>query len=176
MTKEEVRAVALSKLDLADGHRMLDIGAGTGSIGIEAKLVYSHLEVTAIERNPEAVALIDENCRHFGVSLDILEGKAPHLSVEGDFDRFFVGGTGGNVKAIIRWMQDIARLNSQVVMTFITLEQFAETLLYLKELKISCEVSQIHVSKSEGLGPFTYLKPNNPTFMICFTLKGESHE
>jgi cobalt-precorrin-6B (C15)-methyltransferase len=176
MTKEEVRAIALSKLDLLGAKGLLDIGAGTGSIAIEAKLMYPQLEVTAVERNPDAVLLIHENALKFSVNLAIVEGKAPGVTLNRTYDRFFIGGTGGNVISIIEWIEEICSVNSVVVMTFITLEQFSETLLHLKEKQIVTEVSQITVSKSESLGPFTYLKPNNPTFMICFTLKGEQDE
>lgn len=52
MTKEAVRALALAKLELHRASHLIDIGAGTGSVSIEAALQYPSLQVTAIERNP----------------------------------------------------------------------------------------------------------------------------
>ena len=56
MTKEAVRALALSKLELHRASHLIDIGAGTGSVSIEAALQYPGLRVTAIERNPAALS------------------------------------------------------------------------------------------------------------------------
>ena len=52
MTKEEVRAISLDKLELHRGKRMLDVGSGTGSVTIQAARTYPELEVVAVERNP----------------------------------------------------------------------------------------------------------------------------
>ncbi|NGE24621.1 precorrin-6Y C5,15-methyltransferase (decarboxylating) subunit CbiT, partial [Klebsiella pneumoniae] len=65
MTKEPVRALALSRLDLQGAQRLIDVGAGTGSVSVEAALSHPALEIIAIEKKPEAIALIKENCLHF---------------------------------------------------------------------------------------------------------------
>ncbi|MDW5479156.1 methyltransferase, partial [Klebsiella michiganensis] len=59
MTKEAVRALALAKLELYRASHLIDIGAGTGSVSIEAALQYPSLQVTAVERNPAALQLLD---------------------------------------------------------------------------------------------------------------------
>ncbi len=56
MTKEAVRALALAKLELHRASHLIDIGAGTGSVSIEAALQYPSLQVTAVERNPRGPA------------------------------------------------------------------------------------------------------------------------
>lgn len=74
MTKEAVRALALSKLELHRASHLIDIGAGTGSVSIEAALEYPGLRVTAIERNPDALRLLDENRQHFAcANIDIFQ-------------------------------------------------------------------------------------------------------
>lgn len=78
MTKEAVRALALAKLELHRASHLIDIGAGTGSVSIEAALQYPSLQVTAIERNPAALQLLDENRQHFTCgNIEILPGEAP---------------------------------------------------------------------------------------------------
>ena len=57
MTKEEVRAISIDKLDLHKAKRMLDVGSGTGSVTIQAAVSFPNLEVVAIEQNEDAVAL-----------------------------------------------------------------------------------------------------------------------
>jgi cobalt-precorrin-6B (C15)-methyltransferase len=78
MTKEAVRALALSKLELHRASHLIDIGAGTGSVSIEAALQYPGLRVTAIERNPAALRLLDENRQHFAcANIDIFPALLP---------------------------------------------------------------------------------------------------
>lgn len=191
MTKEEVRAIAISKLNLHKAKGFLDVGAGTGSVALEAKCLFPHLEVVAIERHPHAVALIKQNSYHLSAPITIILGTAPLEMTKGDvdervkeinvkvtrgarppesFDAIFVGGTGGNVEKLIPWIETIAAEGAQVVMTFVTLEQFTQTLTALKARYKAVEVTQITISKSEPLGPFTYLKPNNPTFLIHYCI------
>lgn len=77
MTKEAVRALALSKLELHRASHLIDVGAGTGSVSIEAALQFPSLQVTAIERNPAALRLLDENRQRFACgNIDILPGEA----------------------------------------------------------------------------------------------------
>ena len=67
MTKEEVRAISLDKLELHRAKRMLDVGSGTGSVTIQAARTYPELEVVAVERNEDAVALTQENIQHLAL-------------------------------------------------------------------------------------------------------------
>ena len=65
MTKEEVRAVSIAKLDLTPGAVLYDVGAGTGSISIEASRQLAGGTVYAIERDPEALSLLEQNRARF---------------------------------------------------------------------------------------------------------------
>ena len=68
ITKEEVRAISLNKLNLKNAKNFIDVGAGTGSISIEAAKTYDNLNVIAIERNDEAIDLIHKNIEKFNLS------------------------------------------------------------------------------------------------------------
>ena len=67
MTKEAVRALAIAKLALHRASHLIDVGAGTGSVSIEAALQFPSLRVTAIERNPAALQLLAENRQHYSL-------------------------------------------------------------------------------------------------------------
>ena len=67
ITKEEVRAISLNKLNLKSAKTFIDVGAGTGSVSIEAALTYDNLKVIAIERNDVAIDLINQNMFHLGL-------------------------------------------------------------------------------------------------------------
>ena len=88
MTKEEVRAISLDKLELHRAKRMLDVGSGTGSVTIQAARTYPELEVVAVERNEDAVALTQENIQHFGChNVRLHQGLAP-IELEGSLMPF----------------------------------------------------------------------------------------
>lgn len=91
MTKEAVRALALAKLELHRARHLIDIGAGTGSVSIEAALQNPALRVTAIERQADALRLLAENRQRFGCdNIAIVAGVAP-LAVADKADAIFMG-------------------------------------------------------------------------------------
>lgn len=95
ITKSEVRAVALGKLRLPRAGVMWDIGAGSGSVAIEAALLAPRLNVFAIDQDPESVSRIIANARAHDVDIDAVTGVAPDaLATLPDPDRIFVGGGG----------------------------------------------------------------------------------
>ena len=78
MTKAEIRAMVMVQADIQPGDKVADIGAGTGSISIEAALAASKGEVYSIERNPEGIRLIEENAEEFGLkNIHTIKGVAP---------------------------------------------------------------------------------------------------
>jgi precorrin-6Y C5,15-methyltransferase (decarboxylating) len=98
ITKAEVRAVALGKLGLPPTGVLWDVGAGSGSVGLEAAALAPGLRVYAIERVAADAARIEENARALGVSVDVVVGAAPEALAElPDPDRVFVGGGGLDV-------------------------------------------------------------------------------
>ena len=103
ITKSEVRAATLHHLRLPQRGVLWDVGAGSGSVGLEAARLCPGLQVFAVERNPEELANIRANCRKFAVyNLTVVEGEAPApLAGLPDPDRVFVGGSGGNLAEIV---------------------------------------------------------------------------
>ena len=98
ITKSEVRAVALGKLDLPPFGTLWDIGAGSGSVGIECARLCPGLDVFAVERDPAQVARIRSNAARHRVTLTVTEGAAPDALVGlPDPDRVVVGGGGTDV-------------------------------------------------------------------------------
>ena len=96
MTKEEVRSISVSKMQLRRDSIVYDIGAGTGSVSIEMARMIPEGSVYAIERKEEAVALIRENQKKFQVpNVQIVHGKAPETMQGLEVPTHaFLGGTG----------------------------------------------------------------------------------
>lgn len=98
ITKPEVRSVVLGRLDLPDRGVLWDVGAGSGSVGIEAALAAPGLRVVAVERDPDAVAAILANAAALGAMVEVVAAAAPEaLAGLPRPDRVFVGGGGLDV-------------------------------------------------------------------------------
>lgn len=169
MTKEEIRAITISKLRLNRNDILIDIGAGTGSISIEAGLILKAGKVYSIERKPEGIELIGKNAKEFGITnIEIIEGEAPEALPEDLLiDKVVIGGTGGKINEIFDWIDSHLKIDGRIVMNFITLENLHLGIDILKKRKYSdIEVIQVSINKGKDIGSLTMLKPQNPIFII----------
>jgi cobalt-precorrin-6B (C15)-methyltransferase len=168
MTKEEIRTVTMSKLRLQSGSKVLDIGAGTGSLSIECAFKSPQGQVYAIERNHEGVDLIHKNKEKFKVeNLEVISGLAPTDLPSGiTFDSIVLGGTGGNMVEVLDYCKDNLKEQGWLVANMITLENMSTFLNYAKKHFRNVEVVQINVSKSRMIKDITMLMANNPIFII----------
>lgn len=169
MTKEEVRWLSLLKLKIGPEDRVLDIGAGTGSVTVGAALLASKGTVIAVERNPEALALIYENARNNGVdNVNVIEGNAPEvLGNCGSFDGIFIGGSGGNMGQLIQWCSDALVPGGRLVINTVTIENAAEALKSVKEANMEAiETIQVSVSKGRNVGSVTLWEAQNPVMIL----------
>ncbi|MFQ7523040.1 MAG: decarboxylating cobalt-precorrin-6B (C(15))-methyltransferase [Terrisporobacter sp.] len=167
ITKEEVRAISLNKLNLKNAKTFIDVGAGTGSVSIEAALTYDNLKVIAIERNDVAIDLINQNVNKFNLSnIEVIKDYAP-IDLDVKADGIFLGGTGNNLEEIIKWSKDLLIPGGRLVANFILIDNFYDTLDLLKKYNfVNIDVSQLSINKLEKLGSRDYFKPHNPIFII----------
>lgn len=166
MTKEEVRAVSLAKLRLREASSFLDIGTGTGSIAIEAAYTYPQLQVTAIDSNPAALELLQQNQQKYQLTnIKSILGKAP-FEIAHSFDSIFVGGTGGNMAEILSWSFQHLRSDGRIVLNFILLENALQTINWLKEQGYPFRAVQLQVGNYTKLGSGHYYQPQNPVIII----------
>lgn len=179
MTKEEIRYISIGYLETATARRLLDIGSGTGSISIEAAAMNSAMAVTGIECDEEAHVLSLENrerlrdSMNLGERITFIHDKAPSDKVQGTFDRIFIGGTKGNPKAVIEWAYDLLEEGGILVMNFITMENFRDSVDTINSIEglTKIEGAMCAINKLTDLGPYTYFKPHNPAFVIKTTKK-----
>lgn len=168
MTKEEVRTVAVSKLDLKDTYCVYDVGAGTGSVSIELAYACKKGEVYAIEVEPSGIELIEKNKQRFNVkNLHVVKGKAPKAMANLPRpDAAFIGGSKGNLKEII---DDLLFKNPEVkiVATAVSLEAITELTVLSKYYKFSdTEIVQLSVARAKKLGNYNLLMGQNPVFIV----------
>ena len=168
MTKEEVRWVSVSRLAVQPRDTVWDVGAGTGAVTLELARKASDGLVYAVERKPEAVALLHENrAKLGGYNVHIVEGAAPDaLEALPAPDCVFVGGSGGAMRRIL----EIAKQKNpavRVVVNAIALETLHETQAALFALGFAdIEVTQLSAARGKAVGPYTMMTANNPVFLI----------
>ena len=167
MTKQEVRAAALAKLAVTPTDTLWDVGAGTGSVSVELALAAPAGQVYAVECDPEACKLIQKNREKFAAyNLTLIEGKAPEaLDTLPAPDAVFIGGTKGNMDAVIDAVlhkNSVARL----CVAAIALETLSAAVAALTAHGLAAEVTQIAVSRTKTAGSLHLLVANNPVFLI----------
>ncbi|WP_352420208.1 precorrin-6Y C5,15-methyltransferase (decarboxylating) subunit CbiT [Proteiniborus sp.] len=169
MTKEEVRAITISKLRLRNTDVIADIGAGTGSISIEAALVANEGKVYAVEKNKEGVQLINENISIFDVNnIDVIEGVAPDvLSQIGKVDKVILGGTGGNIISIFEWVTHNLKPGGRIVSNAITIENLYKSLELMKSSEFdNMEVTSVSIAKGRAIGSLTMMESQNQIYIV----------
>ena len=167
MTKSEVRAVSVSKLELCRDNIVYDIGAGTGSVSVEAALKVPEGHVYAFEQKEEGCALIRANAEKAGVkNLTVVPGKAPE-SLYGypAPDRVFLGGSSGNMEEILDL---VTELNPavQIVINVIALESLSQAMEWFRKKGWEPEVVCMQVSRAAKRGPYHMMQAQNPIYVL----------
>ena len=175
ITKQEVRAVSLARMQLRADSRVWDIGAGSGSVGLEAARLCPQGHVWAIEKNEADFAIAGQNARAFGVSNHTLvHGKAPEgLDAWPDPDAVFIGGSGGELQELIALCLRRLRTGGWLVMNFVTLENLASATQALQAQGAVWDVLQLQAARSKPILHMHRMAAENPVW-IAFAQRGES--
>ena len=176
MTKEEIRILSVSKLNLNSNSICYDVGAGTGSVSVEMAVKASQGYVYAVEKNAEAVELLKNNKKKFMAdNLEIVEGLAPEaLRGLPAPTHVFIGGSSGNMDQIVSEILEKSEDNVRFVINCIAMESAAQALECAKKYGISePDISQISVSRGHAAGRYTMMKSENPITIICFDGEGK---
>ena|SRR5438445_3049134 len=173
ITKEEVRAVQISKGRLSPGQIIYDIGCGSGSISIEAALQAQQSgKVYAIDFDPNAIELTKKNLVKFQISnVTVILGNAKEKISELPMaDTIFIGGTGGDTVDIIKLCESKLKLGGRIVIGTILIETLFAVLGLVEKLKFSSiDITQITVSKSRKTSTGTMMLARNPVTIISAT-------
>ena len=171
MTKEEIRKLSLCQLQLKEGDILYDIGAGTGSIGLQAALLSPKVFVYAIECDPKAIALIKKNTDHLSVhNYRVIHNRAPRgLAELPAADAAFIGGSRGDLLPILSSLQQI-NPRMRVVINAVSLESIAEISEVIRDFPVKdLTVTQVAVNRMKELGDHHLFEANNPVYITAFT-------
>ena len=168
ITKREIRALSLSALAPRHGELLWDIGAGSGSIGIEWLLSHPSLRAIAVESHPERAERIAHNAARFGVPhLHIVHGQAPAALVDLEPPHaIFIGG-GGSDPGVIEAAQASLRPRGRLVANAVTLEM--EALLLAQHAALGGSLTRIEISRAAPIGTMSGWRPAMPVLQWCWS-------
>ncbi|MEM9979432.1 MAG: precorrin-6Y C5,15-methyltransferase subunit CbiT [Cyanobacteria bacterium P01_D01_bin.2] len=169
MSQREVRLVLLSALRLSPRAVLWDIGAGTGTVTVEAALLCPHGAIVAVERDGDVATLIKNNCQRFGVTnVEVVVGNAPECfdTLPHVPNSILVEG-GRDLKPLLAHAWEKLAAHGRLVATassFQSLYVISESFADLQVRNI--EVVQTGGSRLETRGSHQVLKPIAPTFIL----------
>ncbi|QZN93084.1 decarboxylating cobalt-precorrin-6B (C(15))-methyltransferase [Limosilactobacillus panis] len=168
MTKSEVRAISIDKLGLGNKRSFLDIGAGTGSVSVQAAHDFKKLAVTAIEMNPDGIDIIKQNIKKFNLTnINLVTGTAPIDIPDQQYDAIFVGGSGSQLARIINFASGHLPVGGTIVLNFILFENAMQVEKLLEKAGFkNIEMVEVGVLRWHQLGKGHFFKPNNPTIIV----------
>lgn len=163
MTKFDIRVLIMAMLEIEQGDVFLDVGAGTGSLSVQAALLGA--QVYALEKEQEGAMLIAQNAQKLGAAVSLIHGSAPEdIEKLPFFNKCFVGGSGGKLNSILDALNEKLQPGGILAGSFIIPDNLVDFKRKLKELGYSeIEAKMIQSSAMDQLG---LLRANNPIFII----------
>lgn len=173
MTKEEIRQLSIAKLRLCKQSVVYDIGSGTGSIAVEIAGMSEQIQVYAIERRKDAIALIRENREKFGRdNIHIVEAQAPEglngLPVP---THAFIGGSGGHLTEILHMLHQ-KNPSLRVVLNAVSMETMQECFQIQQCFPVEdYSMVQVAVTRTRKMGNYHMMQGENPVWICSFRFR-----
>jgi len=170
ITKEEIRAIAISKLRLKEGQSAIDVGCGSGSITVELCL-QTNGKVYAVDFDQKAVALTNKNLAKFGVNAEVILGKAQDMLPKlPQVDAIIIGGTWGDTRQVIELAVDRLKKTGRIVIDTILIETMYQAIAAVNELELAdVDITQVTISKARKVTTGTMMLARNPVMIISAT-------
>ena len=171
ITKEDVRALVLSKLRLKENSSAIDIGCGSGSITVELCLQTKDNKVYAIDFEEKATELTRKNLLKFGLKAEVILSKAQDiLPTLPQVDAIIIGGTWGNIEQIIRLSIDKLKKGGRLVIDTILIETMYKALTTINEASLGeVDITQVIIAKARKVTTGTMMLARNPVLIISAT-------
>jgi precorrin-6Y C5,15-methyltransferase (decarboxylating) len=168
ITKREMRLIALGYLALHPGDVFWDIGAGSGSVALEAARLDASLQVFAIERSDSALAQIIDNIRAFGLpNIRPIPGEAPEsLADLPDPNAVFIGGSGGRLDALLSVVVQRLLSGGRIVMNCITIEHFQLGWERLNQHGLQVDATSVQLAHAQPIGTLHRFASDSPLFVL----------
>ncbi len=171
ITKEEIRAIIISKLRLQRDFSVADIGCGSGSVTVEICLQTQSNKIYGIDFDKKAIELTNKNLEKFGVSANLICAQAQEvLSSLPKFDAIFIGGTWGKTDMIINLAMEKLKKGGRIVISSILIETMYHAINTVNNNMVKdIDISQIIITKSKKVTTGTMMLARNPVLIISAT-------
>ena len=168
ITKEEIRVISLSKLKLKTDSITWDIGAGSGSLSIEAAMLTHNGKVFAIEKDVARIRHIEKNKKKFNAAkLEIIHKNAPDgLKNLPAPDAVFIGGGGKDVAKILDACSKRLKQGGRIIVNAITLETLAAAAGFFKSKGWNTETISVNIAKTKDVASLHLFNAYNPVFVV----------
>ena len=175
LTSSEIRCLALAELNLGPTSVVWDIGAGSGSVAIEAAQISPGGRVYAVEMDVDDFSLIGQNAERFGVSnVFPIHGAAPTAWQDlPDPDAVFIGGTGRQLEAIIADALDRLKPGGRIVADMASIDNVSEVQTLLRDATGDVKIWMFNVAKGNYQLERIRFDAQNPIFLLS-AIKPES--
>ena len=168
MTKQEIRILTLAKAQIDSDSIVVDVGAGTGSITVEAARLAKNGKVFAVERNLEAIELIKQNIEKFSVdNVEIICAEAPDaLKILPTLDAAIIGGSGGRLEKILDIIYTKLKIGGKIVINAITIQTAATALAYFRANNIKYDAFQVQITRLKKIRAYDMNQVLNPIWIV----------
>ncbi|HJT49308.1 MAG TPA: precorrin-6Y C5,15-methyltransferase (decarboxylating) subunit CbiT [Nitrososphaeraceae archaeon] len=171
ITKEDVRAIVISKLRLKENSAAIDVGCGSGSITVEMCLQTKGNRVYAIDFDEKAVELTRKNLLKFNVKAEVIFSKAQDiLPLLPHVDAILIGGTSGEVERIVNLGVDRLNKGGRIVIDTVLIETMYKALTTINQANLKeVDVTQAIITKARKVTTGTMMSARNPIIIISAT-------
>ena len=169
ITKAPIRVLSLSALELASDNILWDLGAGSGSVGIEASLFLPDGFVYAVEKNQRRVEQIKANAERFNVkNISVILAELPDgLATLPAPDRVFIGGSGKNLGRVLDVAATVLKPLGRIVVNTVLLETLHLAVSVLEKKGFGVSLTQAQVSTSRNMPWGRRMDALNPVWIIA---------
>lgn len=180
MTKREIRILTLAAAHIGMYDLVCDIGAGTGSLSIEAAKLAEKGMVYAIEKNPVAVELLRKNKEKFDTpNLFIMEQEAPagFSKLPERLDAILVGGTGGKTVEILEQLAMRLKPAGRMVLNCITIQSLSEIIAFFRSREdFTYDAVEVQVTRLKQVGRYDMRDAQNPITILTAVKVAETDD
>jgi cobalt-precorrin-6B (C15)-methyltransferase len=171
ITKEDVRALVISKLRLKENSSAIDVGCGSGSITVEMCLQTKGNKIYAIDFDEKAVELTRKNLLKFNVKAEVIFSKAQDiLPFLPQVDAILIGGTSGEVERIVNLGVDRLNKGGRIVIDTVLIETTYRALTTINQANLKeVDVTQAIIAKARKVTTGTMMSARNPIIIISAT-------
>lgn len=170
MTKEEIRILTMCKAKIRPDDIIWDIGAGTGSLSIEAALLAPQGKVYAIEKKDLAVNLLHQNIAKFKLenNVEVIATEAPKgLDDLPSCDVVFIGGSGKHMFEILDLIDTKLKTGGRIIVNAVTIQTIAQITEYMtKKENYTYEAIQVQVNRLRKIGSYDMFNAQNPVYIV----------